>query len=465
MERILAFLYCFFFFLSGALAQVEIAEDIHDFGLLRRADQNWHDFAITNRGQSDAVIFRVEGPKSVQVKMSAKIIAPDSTVLIRVQYNPPASGKFKVDMDLYISAWQSARKLRLTGESTFASSGDIPCPDFSETGQAKSRALNVSVRDMNTNVPFEAALVQVFKDGRKVTDFYTDENGELSASLPVGRYFLSIKAGGAEVDTALYVSPVNDHLLVMMDQKIALPAAPIPPPRPVVPAKPVEQTKGAESIDVSPVKATVAESIPPARTVPEEVAEDEGSVLSSRLYKQNNVVFLVDVSTSMKHMGRMDLLKIAMIDLLGVMRPTDRFTLISYASQTNLIIETTDNLDKESCARAIAALEAGGNTAGAKAIDAAGNKAVRFFLPEGNNQIILATDGSFNEGHDQALKLASRYKRKGVHTSVLGIKCGKYTTTAMTELAEVGGGRFIPIESTNDAGQRLINEIKTSSKK
>jgi Ca-activated chloride channel family protein len=147
------------------------------------------------------------------------------------------------------------------------------------------------------------------------------------------------------------------------------------------------------------------------------------------------------------------------------MRPTDRFTLISYASETSLIIETTDNLDKESCARAIAALEAGGNTAGAKAIDAAGSKAVRFFLPDGNNQIILATDGSFNEGHGQALKLTSRYKRKGVHTSVLGIKCGKYTTAAMTELADVGGGRFIPIESTNDAGARLINEIKISSKK
>jgi Ca-activated chloride channel family protein len=141
------------------------------------------------------------------------------------------------------------------------------------------------------------------------------------------------------------------------------------------------------------------------------------------------------------------------------------FTLISYSTETRLIVETTENLNKESCARAIAALEAGGNTAGAKAIDAAGKKALSFYLENGNNQIILATDGSFNEGHEQALKLASKFYRKGVHTSVLGIKCGKYTTTAMTELAAEGGGRFIPIESTNDAGSRLINEIKTSSRK
>lgn len=454
MERIIS-VFCFLIILAAdVLGQIELSSDGHDFGLLRRADQNWHDFALTNKTDQDVVIFRLETPKSVNVKLSTKTVKPDSTALIRVQYNPPQSGNFKVDMDLHLSAWQKPQRLRLTGESTFASSGNIPCPDFTDTGGSKDRALNLSVRDLATNTPIEQAKVEIYKDGRKVHDIYTDENGEVSDVLPWGRYFISVNSGTGSADTAVYVSAVNDHLLVMLEtDMLSMP-------------EPVSETLSAP-VQLTERPQAASEVGNATQPISQESAQpsDDSDVLPSRLYKQNNVVFLVDVSTSMKHMGRMDLLKIAMIDLLDVMRPTDRFTLISYASETRLIIETTDNLDKASCARAIAALEAGGSTAGAKAIDAAGKKALKYYLEDGNNQIILATDGSFNEGHDQALKLATRFYRKGVHTSVLGIKCGKYTTAAMTELAGEGGGRFVPIESTNDAGTRLINEIKISSKK
>lgn len=455
MERILAVL-CLLFISTTAIGQVDLSADVHDFGLLRRADQNWHDFAITNKGDKEAVIFRLEAPKSVNVKFSSKTVKPDSTVLIRVQYNPPQAGSFKVDMDLHLSTWQKPQRLQLTGESTFASSGNMPCPDFTNTGGSQDRALNISIRDIETNQPIDQAIVDVYKDGRKVHSLYTDANGEISDQLPWGRYFISVKSGVNSADTAVYVSAVNDHLLVMLEADLrAAPQADYPPK--VIPGTP-EQTKVRPESVPAPERELEVQVISTSET-------DDSEVFPSRLYKQNNVVFLVDVSTSMKHMGRMDLLKIAMIDLLDVMRPTDMFTLISYSTETRLIVETTENLNKESCARAIAALEAGGNTAGAKAIDAAGKKALSFYLENGNNQIILATDGSFNEGHEQALKLASKFYRKGVHTSVLGIKCGKYTTTAMTELAAEGGGRFIPIESTNDAGSRLINEIKTSSRK
>ncbi len=451
MARITIFLFGVFLINFQGFAQLELATNTHDFGVLRRADQNWVDIPIKNTGSKDEVLFRLEGPASVQVKMSSKIVKPDSTVMLRIQHNPVQEGNFKVDLKLFASAWQSPKALQLNGVSTYASNGGIPCPDFSDTPGNGERMMHISVRDVNRNEPIENALITVYSNGRKVEEIYSDQNGEVSKDLPLGRYYFAISALGAVTDTALYVNAVNDHLLVKLDANTMTTT---PPARPVTPS-------------VKTVEPEIVENKTPAipAAPPAPVEELENGMLSLRLYKESNIVFLVDVSTSMRHQSRLDLLKIAMIDLLDVMRPQDRFTLISYATSTDLILETHQNLDKEACARAINSLEAKGSTAGAKAIDEAGRHAEKHFIESGNNQIILATDGSFNEGNDKALKLASRYNRKGIHTSVLGIKCGKYTTEAMMALSDEGGGRFIAVDAASDAGTQLISEIKVSARK
>ena len=159
----------------------------------------------------------------------------------------------------------------------------------------------------------------------------------------------------------------------------------------------------------------------------------------------------------------MDLLKIAMVELLDILRPYDKFSLITYAGGTDVIMEATQNLDKDACIEAILSLEPKGSTEGAKAINKAGQIALKHFVENGNNQIILATDGAFTRGVDQALKYVSKYDRKNVHLSVLGIKCGSFTTKQMTTLVDRGRGRYIPVDEAADAGEKLIEEVKKSS--
>jgi len=88
-----------------------------------------------------------------------------------------------------------------------------------------------------------------------------------------------------------------------------------------------------------------------------------------------------------------------------------------------------------------------------------------FYIEDGNNQIILATDGAFNEGAYKAQKLSAKYKRKGVVTSVVGIKCGKYTSKEMKELADKGGGNFVALGGIEDADSRILDEVKLRSAK
>jgi Ca-activated chloride channel family protein len=192
--------------------------------------------------------------------------------------------------------------------------------------------------------------------------------------------------------------------------------------------------------------------------------EIEGQLPLSE-FKRNNLVFLVDVSSSMKSNGKLDLLKISMIELLEVLRDVDRFSLISYASNTDILLETDGSLNREACVETISNLEAKGSTAGAEAIGKAAELALSHFIEGGNNQVILATDGAFNDGVKRASRLAKHYKSQGIELSVIGIKCAPYTEAEMEELVESSEGRFIPIRTDLEAGAYLIEEIKKSSKR
>jgi Ca-activated chloride channel family protein len=292
----------------------------------------------------------------------------------------------------------------------------------------------------------------VYRDGRKYAAEVSDENGEIELNLIPGRYFISFTYARQSIDTTVYIHGFNQHLEISILQTDLL-------------SRIESDTKRQDKLTDHPSNSQPTEETlnPGFSRVIDDISK--GTELSTIEFKPNNVVFLVDVSASMKNEGRIELLKIAMVELLDVLRTTDRFSLISYAADADVLIETKSQLDKSACIEAIQNLTASGSTEGAKAIDTAGRKVLQHAIADGNNQLIIATDGAFNEGAALAKKLALRYHRKGVVISVLGIRCGKYTTSEMSELATYGGGRFVAIDTPLDAVDKLVDEIKLSSRK
>lgn len=432
--------------LSG-FAQVNLVSSQMDFGTLTRADENFADFGIQNLSGKVVVIFRVEVPKNVDVTFSAKTIEPGKTEYVRLRYNPSEKGAFNEKFDVFTSAWEAPRQITLKGESTFAADQFMPCPDFSDDPVGSLRPFSITARTLR-NIPLEREEVRIFKDGETIGTHYTDENGELELSLPLGRYYFALSG----LDTSIFVNATNDHLVAFLDARKSIEE--VPPPK-------LPETSARPKI---PERLPIPQPIP-APSLPEKPQEGEDLVLPISKFKPNNLVFLVDVSMSMKHKGKLDLLKVAMINLVDVLRDIDRFTLISYATDAGVIIKTESHLDKEMCKSAIKGLTPRGKTEGTKAINRAGQAAMDFFIEEGNNQIILATDGAFNEGASKAQNLTAKYNRKGVITSVIGIKCGKYTTLEMQELAKKGGGNFVALNGIEDADSKLLNEVKLRSAK
>ncbi|MCA1763148.1 MAG: VWA domain-containing protein [Cryomorphaceae bacterium] len=446
-------------------AQLEITESIKDFGLLRRADSHWIDVEIKNLGSKTAYIFRVDAPKNVEIKFSSKEIPAGGNAFIRIAYSPKVEGKFKEELGVHASAWNSPKKIEIFGESTHAVSSVVPCPDFGSEGRTSSSEFHVSVKSLGDERSIEDAEIDIYKNGEKVYEFKTDQYGELTRAIPYGRYLIAVRKGSAEIDTAMYVNAVNNHLVVSLEN--------IEDDLPMGNNVEIDEEIAEESITETPAEEEEADSVAEVKelertSLPEDsepAEETEYEELPVSTYKQNNLVFLVDVSASMKQRGKLDLMKISIIELLKVLRPVDRFTLISYSSDTEVLVQTDSNLDRDACIEAIRNLSAGGGTAGARAIKKAGKLAERSFVDNGNNQILLATDGAFNEEIDKALRFARRNRRREIGMSVMGIKCGPFTEKQMTTLVGESGGQFILIEGASDADERLIEEIKRSSRR
>ena len=154
-----------------------------------------------------------------------------------------------------------------------------------------------------------------------------------------------------------------------------------------------------------------------------------------------NLVFLVDVSGSMDEPNKLPLVLASMNMLTDQLREKDRVAIVVYAGSAGLVLPSTSGSNKAKIKEAINNLEAGGSTAGGEGIKLAYKVASENFLKEGNNRVILATDGDFNVGvssDDEMVRLIENERKSGVFLSVLGYGIGNYKDNKMQQLADKG---------------------------
>ena len=175
-----------------------------------------------------------------------------------------------------------------------------------------------------------------------------------------------------------------------------------------------------------------------------------------------NLVFLLDVSGSMGSPNKLPLLKKSLKLLVNEMRPEDKVAIVVYAGAAGEVLPSTSGKEKGKILEALKKLEAGGSTAGGAGIQLAYDIAKKNFIKNGNNRIILATDGDFNVGarSDQAMEDLIEQKRKeGVFLTVLGFGTGNYKDSKMEILADKGNGNHAYIDNILEAKKVLVNEF------
>ena len=175
----------------------------------------------------------------------------------------------------------------------------------------------------------------------------------------------------------------------------------------------------------------------------------------------HNLVFLIDTSGSMQGEDRLDLVKRAFLMLLDELKPEDTVSIVTYASRDRVVIEGVPAREKTRIMEAINELEAYGSTNGSAGIMRAYEIAEKYFLKDGVNRILLATDGDLNVGmtsEGDLARLAEEKRKGGVSLTCLGFGMGNYKDNKMEALADYGNGNCWYIDTIHEARKALVTE-------
>ncbi|MBI5215936.1 MAG: von Willebrand factor type A domain-containing protein [Ignavibacteriae bacterium] len=188
----------------------------------------------------------------------------------------------------------------------------------------------------------------------------------------------------------------------------------------------------------------------------------QGKIIETEELPPSNLVFLIDVSGSMSSPDKLPLVQSAFRLLVKQLRKNDRVSIVVYAGSAGLVLPSTKGNRKDDILEAIDRLHAGGSTAGGAGIALAYNTALENYIEDGNNRVILATDGDFNVGvSDDAelVRMIEEKRNKGVFLSVLGFGTGNLKDSKMEKLADKGNGNYSYIDNIDEARKVFVQQL------
>ena len=189
----------------------------------------------------------------------------------------------------------------------------------------------------------------------------------------------------------------------------------------------------------------------------------QGKIIPQDDLPPANLVFLLDVSGSMYDQNKLPLLKKSFKLLVNQLREQDKVSIVVYAGAAGVVLRPTPGNKKQKILEALDKLEAGGSTAGGEGLILAYKLAKENFIKNGNNRVIMATDGDFNTGRhisDSDMEdLIVEQRKSGVFLTVLGFGMGNYKDSKLETLADKGNGNHAYIDTMQEANKVFGKEF------
>lgn len=412
-----------------------------DFGTVEQAGSLRAEVIVENQGKTRLFLMRAEAPPAYEVFVSKKNIPPGDTALLRITYHPAVPGPFSTTLNILHNQSERPLSIPLKGRlNSLLPDVLTNCVSFSpKTGStAPLVPVNATFRayfsDAKTGEKInEASILFISKNGNRKQEF-TTSTAFLKTEIPLGPYALVISAPGYETQmTEQYINLVSATQTFLLTRN---PEKPLPP------------------------RDSIQKEVP----VPTPLAENPDQ-LDPALYKPNNVVFLIDLSGSMKAPNKLPLLKKSIAQLLKPIRPVDKISIVTYAETVQVLLPPTTGADKAAILKQLDSLRAGGLTAGSEGLERAYNLAAESWIDGGNNQVILATDGVFRVNKKDRKRIALAGQNQTPILSVAAFGTDEKALQMLQNLSNEGKGSFMKIDSGDDATQILLDEIRKRSRK
>jgi Ca-activated chloride channel family protein len=142
----------------------------------------------------------------------------------------------------------------------------------------------------------------------------------------------------------------------------------------------------------------------------------------------------------------------------------DRVSVVTYAGDHRVLLDGVAGSETDQIIDTLGSLRSAGSTAGSNALAKAYELAEEHFIEDGNNRILLATDGDFNVGPSSVEELRGQVEKArgdGVFISVLGF--GIHSHDALMEtIADNGNGNYFYIDSLGEARRALVDQFDST---
>jgi len=181
-------------------------------------------------------------------------------------------------------------------------------------------------------------------------------------------------------------------------------------------------------------------------------------------FATNNLVFLIDISSSMNAPERLPLLKESLKYLVSQLRITDKVAILTFSNVVKEVLPSTTANNKDLILKTIDALTFGSTSQGSAALNIAYKTATKNFISKGNNRIVLASDGLFTSGEKDYKKMKETIQNGLSKNITVSIFCfGKnteYVNGKLKTLAQTGNGNYANILTVEDAKLHMLEEAK-----
>ena len=439
-----------------AHAQLQADKTVYDFGNITYFNNDTAYFIFSNSGSKTIYLLPTQPKDNYAVFCSSKTIAPGSSMRIGIAYYTDKKGSFNQDVQLYFSNNNTPTVLKIKGNiKSIRETAFSICPSIENSRPLKNEQipLSITVRDASTSQIIKIAQLKVQKNHIDYNCVPGFESWNYKCKVDYGIVAVYASKKGYTSNAIDYNYSEKNHdcvifLTPLIDSTEKDPVL-------ITEKKKAEKIKGKDSIVVPeiPVYVPVAYA-------------DSG--FNSYKYKPNHLIFIIDISGSMRDSGKLNYLKKSIKELTSLIRPGDYITLITYTNKVRVVFENLSGLERHAIDRAIDTLKAGGGSNGSQSLLVAYDLAKKHFIQNGNNQVFIATDGLLNSSklsNEDLYKLASKaYRQDKIILSSIGFGQDLKAIDFLQKLAKHGHGNFIRINNPYADIKNLIEEVKMQCK-
>lgn len=445
-------------------AQLTSDKTIFDHGNIEMFSNDTAYFTFTNNGQKNIYLLSTKPEEDYAILCSSKTVEPGESIVIGVVYYTSKKGKFEIKVPLFFSHQNQATQLIVKGNiKSIHETAFTKCPSIEDSKPLKPNQvpLSITVKDEQTQELLDKVDIKIKNRNIEYSCVPGLNSKTYKCKCDYGRLNIDVsKKGYLSNQTSFVFDPVNhvltielkkvNHLIDTLfaeDVKTDVIEDPYISP----------ETKDMDSKDTT-------NSTLPYVYIPSSVAD---SGFNSYRYKPNHLIFIIDISGSMKDSTKLYYLKLSIKKLISTVRAQDHITLITYAYKVKVVFENYSGLDRTSIYKAIDTLSANGGSNGAQSMVMAYELARKYFITNGNNQIFLATDGLLNSSkisEEDLYKMARKgFGSDGIKLSSIGFGKDEKALEFLRKLAKNGRGNFLTITNTTNDLNVLTEEVKLQS--